>query len=153
MVKTIFDYNSFYPKKNKRKPFKISTKKMEWNRSADRDVLRFASTSKCRKCHRPLKWGDRSYEFDHKNNKEWDNRLENCWLVCRICHGKATRIGKRRITGFMGTTIGYKTIKKKVGYKKVRAKKHKRKHRKKREYNQYGIKIEPIKLPKIDLGF
>lgn len=28
----------------------------------------FVKSSKCRKCKTPLTWGDRSYEFDHKDN-------------------------------------------------------------------------------------
>lgn len=144
-----FDIGFGYQKPKKRKPFKTSTKKMEWNRSAGRDVLNFASTSKCRKCHRPLKWGDRSYEFDHKNSHEWDNRLENCWLVCRVCHGKATKIEKRKIKDrFLGTTIGYKTIKRKVSYKKPRKK---TKHRKKRK-RRTDI-FAPIRIPKPKIRF
>ena len=101
-----------------RKNFKVSDKKLEWNLSAGRDKSNFKSTSKCRVCKTHLTWGNRTYEFDHKNNNNSDNRQENCYLVCRNCHGKNTVIGKRKITNLLGQTIGYKTIKKKVGYKK-----------------------------------
>ena len=80
--------------------------------------LRFVKTSKCRECKRPLTWGDRKYVFDHKDNNPANNRQTNCYLVCRICHGAVTVTKKRKIKGFLGETVGYKTIKKKVGYKK-----------------------------------
>jgi hypothetical protein len=44
-------------------------------------------------------------------------------LVCRICHGKATKIDKRAVRDMFGGISGYKTIKKKVSYKKPKTKK------------------------------
>ena len=80
--------------------------------------LRFVKTSKCRVCKTPLTWGDRTYNFDHKDNNPANNSQTNCYLVCRNCHGKHTVIKKRKIKGIFGQTVGYQTIKKKVGYKK-----------------------------------
>ena len=99
-------------------------KKIEWAIVAGRSPyassgkLNFVKTSKCRVCKRPLTWGDRTYEFDHKDNNPANNAQTNCYLVCRNCHGKATVTKKRKIKGMFGRTVGYETIKKKVGYKK-----------------------------------
>ena len=79
---------------------------------------KLVKTSYCRKCHRPLVWGDGSYEFDHKDNNPRNNSQKNCYLVCRTCHGKATKTEKRAVRGIFGEVIEYKTIKRKVGYKK-----------------------------------
>jgi len=112
----------------KRKPFSTKTKKIEWMLASGRRVydksgkLRFVKTSKCRVCGTPLKWGERTYEFDHKDNNPANNRQTNCYLVCRNCHGKHTVIKKRKVKGIFGETVGYKTIKKKVGYKKLKKK-------------------------------
>jgi hypothetical protein len=113
---------------NKRKPFSTKTKKIEWMLASGRRVydksgkLRFVKTSKCRVCGTPLKWGERTYEFDHKDNNPANNTQTNCYLVCRNCHGKHTVVKKRKVKGIFGETVGYKTIKKKVGYKKPKKK-------------------------------
>ena len=118
----------FWGEKKKRKPFSTKTKKIEWMIAAGKSPydksgkLRFVKTSKCRECGTPLKWGDRTYNFDHKDNNPANNTQTNCYLVCRNCHGKVTVIKKRKIKGFLGQTIGHKTIKKKVGYKKPKKK-------------------------------
>jgi hypothetical protein len=118
----------FWGEEKKRKPFSMKTKKIEWMLAAGRNPydkygrLRFVKTSKCRECGTPLKWGDGRYNFDHKDNNPLNNRQSNCYLVCRNCHGKHTVIKKRRITGIFRQTVGYKTIKKKVGYKKPKKK-------------------------------
>ena len=112
----------------KRKPFSTKTKKIEWMIASGRKVydksgkLCFVKTSKCRVCKRSLTWGNRTYAFDHKDNNPANNSQTNCYLVCRNCHGKHTVIKKRRVTGIFGETVGYKTIKKKVGYKKPKKK-------------------------------
>lgn len=112
---------------NKRKAFPIKTKKIEWTKAAGRDPYeyivhrKFIKTSKCRQCGRPLTWGDRTYDFDHKDNNPANISQKNCHLVCKVCHGKATVITKRKTKGFLGETR-YKTIKKKVGYKKPKKK-------------------------------
>jgi len=106
----------------------MKIKKIEWMLAAGRNPydksgrLRFIKTSKCRVCGDTLKWGDRTYEFDHKDNNPANNMQTNCFLVCRKCHGKATVIKKRKIKGLFGQTVGYKTIKEKVGYKKPKKK-------------------------------
>jgi hypothetical protein len=127
--------------KKKRKPFKISTKKKEWNMAAGRDLADFKSTSKCRKCKAYLIWGNRGYDFDHYNNDNSNNSQNNCKLLCKTCHGKATLIGKRKILDrFTRQIIGHKTIKKKVGYKKKAKKKTiKKKTMKKMSKNIFGI--------------
>jgi len=117
-----------FEEEKRRKPFSTKTKKIEWMIASGRKVydksgkLRFVKTSKCRVCKRPLTWGDRTYAFDHKDNNPGNSSQTNCYLVCRNCHGKHTMIKKRRITGIFGETVGYKTIKKKVGYKKPKKK-------------------------------
>jgi len=155
-------YNLKYPgilepsKSKKRKPFKISTKKKEWNRAAGRDPYGpFIKTSYCRnpKCRRKLIWGDRSYEFDHKDNNPSNISQNNCWLVCRNCHGKHTKFGTRIVKDrFTGMVIGRKTIKKKVGYKKIKRKIKKKKH-KRRKPAMFPIFEPPkFKQPKFDFG-
>lgn len=114
----------FWEEKKKRKPFSTKTKKIEWMLASGKRVykkdgsLNFVKTSRCRVCKTPLTWGDRRYNFDHKDNNPANNSQKNCRLVCRNCHGTHTVIKKRKIKGFFGETVGYKTIKKKVGYKK-----------------------------------
>jgi len=112
--------------KKERRPFKTSTKKMEWMSAAGKNPLewrtKFVETSKCRRCGKPLRWGDRTYSFDHKDNNPANNSQNNCYLVCRNCHGAVTVIKKRKIRGPFGLIIGHKTIKKKVGYKKPKKK-------------------------------
>ena len=106
----------------------MKTKKIEWMIASGRKVydksgrLGFAKTSRCRECKRTLTWGDRTYDFDHKDNNPANNSQPNCYLVCKVCHGKHTVVKKRKIKGFFGETIGHKTIKKKVGYKKPKKK-------------------------------
>ncbi len=110
-----------------RRNFTITTKRIEWMSAAGRDVMKyirdkkFAKTSHCRKCKRKLIWGDGSYNFDHKDNNSANNSQKNCYLVCRICHGKATKIEKRAIRGIFGEIEGYETIKRKVSYKKPKS--------------------------------
>lgn len=107
-----------------RKPFSINTKRIEWLLAAGRDpekyfeTGKFYKTSYCRKCKERLLWGDGSYDFDHKDNNPANNKQSNCFLVCKICHGKATKVKVIKQRGFLGETVGYKTIKLKVGYKK-----------------------------------
>jgi len=117
-----------WEKEKKRKPFSIKTKKIEWMLADGRNPydksgrLYFVKTSKCRVCGTPLRWGERTYDFDHKDNNPANNNQTNCYLVCKVCHGKHTIIKKRRITGLFGETVGYRTIKKKTGYKKLKKK-------------------------------
>lgn len=108
----------------KRKPFKLSTKKIEWMKAAGKNPDDpFVKTSKCRQCKDRLVWGKGGYEFDHRNNDSSDNSQKNCYLVCSNCHIKATKIDKRKIKEpFLGTTVGYKTFKRKIGYKKPKVK-------------------------------
>ena len=114
----------FLEEGTERKPFKTKTKKIEWMLASGQKVydssgkMRFVKTSKCRVCKRPLTWGDRTYDFDHKDNNPANNSQSNCRVVCKVCHGKHTVVKKRKIKGLFGETVGHKTIKKKVGYKK-----------------------------------
>jgi hypothetical protein len=129
--------------KPRRKPFKVSTKKKEWNKAAGRAENDFKTTSKCRKCKRKLIWGSRAYDFDHKDNVATNVSQRNCYLVCKVCHGKATVIKKvKRVDTLTGLKLGHITIKKKVGYKKSTKKKptKKRKRRKKRR-SPFGIRF------------
>jgi len=96
---------------------------MEWMSAGGHDPLKwrtgFIKTSICRNCKRKLTWGDGSYSFDHKDNNSSNNSQSNYFLVCRVCHGKHTKIDKIKTKGFLGD-VTYKTIKRKVGYKKPR---------------------------------
>jgi len=106
--------------KKKRKPFGSRTKQIELARAG----------YKCRACRKPLKAG--AYDFDHKDNNPANNSQNNCWVVCKNCHGKHTVTARRKVRdSLLGTVVGYKTVKKKVGYKKTTRKKtRKRKQRK-----------------------
>ena len=91
--------HSLFQTKKKRKPFSIKTKKIKWMRASGRDPFgKFVQTSKCRSCGRQLTWGDGSYDFDHKDNNPLNNNQKNCYLVCKSCHGKVTKIEKKRVT-------------------------------------------------------
>lgn len=128
-----------------RNPFKVSTKKKEWNKAAGRAETEFKTTSKCRNCKCHLIWRGGAYDFDHKDNNNANNSQRNCYLVCKVCHGKHTKIGKKRVY-FMGMPAGHKTIKKKVGYKKSTL--SKRKPRPKRKSNPNSFDMPDIRLPK-----
>jgi len=138
-------------KRNKRKNFKISTRKMEWLSAGGKDPLKwktnFSRISYCRrpKCKRKLTWGDRSYEFDHKDNINSNNSQRNCYLVCKICHSKATVIKKKKVRDKLtGMTTGYKTIKMKTGYKKPLKRKVTKKKLNKRKSPKNNYWVTPI---------
>ena len=117
----------------RRKPFNLTTKKTEWLLAAGRNPYgKFYQTSKCRVCKRQLTWGDRSYDFDHKDNNSGNNRQNNCWLVCKVCHGKHTKMKVVKERGLFGEVMGHKTIKLKVGYKKSTVKKPTKKRKQKK---------------------
>lgn len=141
-------YDIYGRKIKSRKAFKTSTKKKEWNKSAGRSEDDFTTVSKCRHCRRRLAWGDRSYEFDHKDNNNSNNSQRNCYLVCRVCHGRATVVKKKKVRDrFTGMTTGHKTIKRKVGYKKTRKRKSTRKKSKRRKpSNPFEIKLPNFRL-------
>ena len=115
---------SFGSGKEARKNFPVSTKKMVWMTTAgyqhdakfDKNVK-----SKCSQCHRTLIWGDRTYDFDHFNNNNSDNRPVNCKLVCVICHRKATKVKVVTKSNIWGLPTK-KTVLEKVGYKKPQKK-------------------------------
>lgn len=109
-----------------RKPFGINTKRIEWLLAAGKEPQqyfetgKFYKTSYCRRCKRRLIWKDGSYDFDHRDNNPANNSQKNCYLVCKICHGKATKAKViRERDPFTGWVVGYRTIKLKVGYKKA----------------------------------
>jgi len=123
----------FWDEEKQRKEFSIVTKRIEWlgaagTASAKRVLEKYVEDgkvpsrmprSKCRVCGKPLTWGDGTYNFDHYDNNSANNSQRNCYLVCRNCHGKATRIRLvRELDPWFGTVIGYITQKLKVGYKK-----------------------------------
>lgn len=132
---------------SRRKNFTIKTKRIEWLKAsgttgekilvkylADGKVPTKMPNSKCRVCKSVLKWGDRSYDFDHKDNNPSNNNQNNCYLVCKTCHGKHTKTKVIKERGLFGEVIGHKTIKLRVGYKKQTSKKApKKKPKKKRE--------------------
>ena len=123
----------FFDESPARKDFTLKTKRIEWlkaaGKSGEKALLDYLSNgkipklppSKCRKCKRPLRWGDRTYQFDHYDNKSTNNSQNNCYLVCAICHGKATKTEKRAERDISGDVIGYRTIKRKVSYKKPKS--------------------------------
>jgi hypothetical protein len=119
-----------------RKNFTLDTKRKEWllaaGEAGKKKLLDYIKTgkigkmppSRCRnynKCKTVLRWGDRSYNFDHKDNNPRNNSPRNCYLVCRNCHGKATKIDKRAVRDIFGGVAGYQTIKRRVSYKKPKS--------------------------------
>ena len=139
------DY-SLFSKPKTRKAFKVSTKKKEWNKSAGRNEGDFKTTSKCRCCKRKLIWGNRTYDFDHKDNNSANNSQRNCYVVCKVCHGKHTVITKKvKRDKWTGMKLGHKTIKKKVGYKKTKKKKT-TKRKPSRRKSTYDIFKPTIKM-------
>jgi hypothetical protein len=120
----------FFDESSTRKNFTLKTKRVEWLKAAgekgENKLLKYLTEgkipklplSKCRECKISLKWGDRTYNFDHKDNNPNNNSQNNCYLVCRNCHGKATKIEKHAVRDIFGGIIEYKTIKRKVSYKK-----------------------------------
>lgn len=130
-----------WDEQRKRKNFGIKTKRSEWLKAAGEKgkepLLKYLAdgkvpklpASQCRVCKTSLKWGNGSYDFDHKDNNPANNSQNNCYLVCKNCHGMhtKTKVIKKR---FLGEVIGHKTIKLKTGYKKVPKKPAKKKTRK-----------------------
>jgi hypothetical protein len=123
----------FWDEEKQRREFSIVTKRIEWlgatgTDSAKRVLRKYVEDgkvpsrmprSKCRVCGKPLTWGDGTYNFDHYDNNSANNSQRNCFLVCRNCHGGATKIRLvRELDPWFGTVIGYITQKLKVGYKK-----------------------------------
>ena|GEM_PF-3238448 len=142
------EYNLLTGRKiKKRKAFKISTKKKEWNKAAGRKEDDFKSTSKCRQCKKRLVWGKGGYNFDHKDNNSANNSRSNCYLVCCNCHDKVTKIKKKKVRNpITGNVVGHKTYKKKVGYKKKAKPKTKKKRTKRKPSNPFGM--PKIRMPK-----
>jgi len=114
--------------------FSVVTKRAEWLKAAGTDnakrvLLKYAGDgkvparmprSKCRVCKIPLTWGSGTYNFDHKDNNSANISQKNCFLVCRNCHGKATKIRVvREREPWFGSVVGYRIQKLKVGYKKT----------------------------------
>ncbi len=116
-----------------RKNFTPKTKRIEWLKAAGKSggkaLLGYLTNgkipklppSKCRKCKTILRWGDGTYNFDHKDNNPRNSSQKNCYLVCRNCHGKATKIEKRAERDIFGNVVGYKAYKRKIGYKKPKS--------------------------------
>lgn len=139
---TSYNIYQFGRRVSKRKPFKTSTKKNEWDKSAGRSEGDFKTTSYCRKCGIKLIWKGGGYDFDHKDNNPANNSQRNCYLVCKTCHGKHTKVGKRKVKNIMGVTVSYQTIKKKVGYKKQTRQKHKPTKKKRQPRGlDFGIRL------------
>ncbi|OGN97949.1 MAG: hypothetical protein A2Z77_08895 [Chloroflexi bacterium RBG_13_51_36] len=113
--------------------FSIVTKRIEWlsagGESGKNTLLKYVKDkkvparmprSRCRVCKIPLTWGSGTYNFDHRDNNSANISQKNCFLVCRNCHGKATKIRVvREREPWFGSVIGYRTQKLKVGYKKT----------------------------------
>jgi len=115
-------------------------------------ILNKVQNGKCAKCHRSIKEMRVRPILHHVNLNPKDNRPENLIVICPNCHDKIHQKEKkvvRRTTNYLGMSE-YRVVK--VGSKRKR-RTTKKKRRKRRESNQYGIKIQPIRIPKIDLGF
>jgi hypothetical protein len=112
--------------------FSIVTKRVEWLKAAGTDnakrvLLKYLADgkvpakmprSKCRVCKIPLAWGSGTYNFDHRDNNSANTSQKNCFLVCRNCHGHATKTRVvREYDPWFGSVVGYRTQKLKVGYK------------------------------------
>lgn len=116
-----------------RRPFGIITKRIEWfsagGESGKKALVKYVKDGKvparmprsqCRVCKGTLIWGSGTYSFDHKDNNSANNSQKNCYLVCRNCHGHATKTKViRERDPWTGWVIGHRTIKLKVGYKKT----------------------------------
>ena len=117
--------------------FRIVTKRVEWLKAAGTDnakrvLLKYLADgkvparmprSRCRVCKAPLTWGSGTYNFDHKDNNSANTSQKNCFLVCRNCHGHATKTKMiRERHPWTGEVIGYRPIKLKVGYKRTAGK-------------------------------
>jgi hypothetical protein len=123
----------FWGEEKRRRPFGIVTKRIEWLKAAgdsgktillqylaDGEVPTRMPRSKCRKCKKSLTWGSGTYDFDHWDNNSSNNSQKNCRLVCKNCHGGATKTKKiAERNPYTGEVTGYRTIKLKVGYKKT----------------------------------
>ena len=140
-----------------RKEFSTQVKKRTWMkaRNSDPDLWRsgFIKTCYCMnpRCGIKLIWGNGAYDFDHKDNNPSNNSKLNCFVVCKICHGKHTKTDKRAVYDQYRNFTGYKTIKKRVGYKKIRKKKIVRKRKRKKSYNQLQFGQLKIELPKFKI--
>lgn len=122
-VNTKSDFGLDKSHKKKRKDFSKSTKEIEWK----------LSKGKCRRCRRVLRKRIRGYNFDHLNSKSWDNRPQNCRLLCSICHDKVTIPGKKKaIKNIIGQTTGYET--------KMKRKKYHLRGKRKKKRNQKSTK-------------
>ena len=114
--------------------FSIVTRRIEWLKAAGTDnakrvLLKYLADgkvparmprSRCRVCKTTLTWGSGTYNFDHKDNNSANTSQKNCFLVCRNCHGHATKTKMvRERHAWTGEVIGYRPIKLKVGYKKT----------------------------------
>ena len=124
----------FLDDEKRKRPFSIVTKRIEWLGAAvidsakrllqkyveDGKVPSRMPRSRCRVCKRTLTWGDGTYNFDHYDNNSANSSQKNCFLVCRNCHGKATKTRVvRELDPWFGSVIRYRTQKLKVGYKKT----------------------------------
>jgi len=117
---------NLFEEKKQRKNFTIKTQKTEWllasgNAKALEQYMKLSKfdesvTSKCRVCKTLLTWKSGKYEFDHKDNRNYNNSQSNCYLVCRNCHGEHTKVDKIKVNNPFSTE--YKTVKRKIGYKK-----------------------------------
>lgn len=126
-------------------PF-ATEKKREPVRKSDREHLLDYQGGKCWSCHRSFRQMGVRPILHHKNLNPKDNRITNMVLICSNCHDRIHQKEKKvrkRVTGAFGLPE-YRVVK--VGSKRKR--RTTKKHRKRRESNPYGIKIEPIKLPK-----
>lgn len=130
-----------------RKPFSTQTKKRVWMKAGghnpDNWRTGLAKTSKCMnpKCRGSvLKWGDKTYDWDHKDNDHSNNRESNCYLVHTYCHRKATVIKKKAVYSY-GFRVGSETYKKKAEYKKAKKKptKHKTKRTRPSSFYPSGV--------------
>jgi len=114
--------------------FSVVTKRVEWLKAAGTDnakkvLLKYLADdkvparlprSRCRVCKTTLSWGSGTYNFDHKDNNSANASQKNCFLVCRNCHGHATKTKMvRERHPWTGEVIGYRPIKLRVGYKKT----------------------------------
>ena len=80
----------FFDEPPARKNFTEKTKRIEWlkaaGKSGEKTLLEYLTTGKigklgpsqCRQCKTPLRWGDRTYDFDHKDNNNRNNIQLNC---------------------------------------------------------------------------
>lgn len=135
--------------KKGRKNFSSPTKKRVWMRAGGHNpndwkkATKYTSkcmSSECKHKQMILRWGDKTYDWDHYDNNHANNAESNCYLVHTFCHRKATQFGSRTKTAY-GLTIGKERTKLKASYKAKLKGKHRSKGSKKAKPKNFWSEV------------